>query len=75
MGEYPTLKKAYTLLSSDDNEIEGNSVELQKDCNEKVDEKISKDIVDYPLVINKDVDTNNITIKKRRFKITDHLTT
>ena len=35
MAEYPTLKKTYTHSSSNDNEIERNSVELQKDCNKK----------------------------------------
>lgn len=58
-----------TLSSSDANAIERNSADT--DFNEKVDERVSEDIVEYPLVINKGVDTNKSLVKKRRFKITD----
>ena len=37
----------------------------------KVDERVSEEIVEYPLVINKDVETNNSSVKRKRFKITD----
>jgi len=67
----------------DDNEIE--SVDTEKDCNEKVDEnmKISEEIVEeivkesvkYPSIIKKDVETNNSTVKKRsNFKIPINIT-
>ena len=45
-----------TLSSSDANSIESNSADT--DFNEKVDERVSEDIVEYPLVINNGVDTN-----------------
>ena len=57
--------------------IKENSVEKKKECNddkgEKVDEneRATEDIVEFPIAKNKDIETNNTIVKKKRFKITD----
>ena len=74
---YNDEEKTYTLLSSNDNVIKENSVEKKKECNddkgEKADEneRATEDIVEFPIAKNKDIETNNNIVKKKRFKITD----
>jgi len=74
---YNNEEKTYTLLSSNDNVIKENSVEKKKECNddkgEKADEneRATEDIVEFPIAKNKDIETNNTIVKKKRFKITD----
>ena len=74
---YNDEEKTYTLLSSNDNVIKENSVEQKKECNddkgEKADEneRATEDIVEFPIAKNKDIETNNTIVKKKRFKITD----
>ena len=60
--EYPTLKKTYTLSSNDNNKIEGDSADMDKDCNEKEYEmkRVSEDIVEYPTVKTKVFETKVI---------------
>ena len=74
---YNNEEKTYTLLSSNDNVIKENSVEKKKECNndkgEKADEneRATEDIVEYPIVKHKDIETKNTIVKRKRFKITD----
>ena len=57
--------------------IKENSVEKKKECKynkgEKADEnkRVTEDIVEYHIVKNKDIETNNIIVRRKRFKITD----
>jgi hypothetical protein len=75
---YNDEEKIYTLLSSNDNVIKENSVEKKKECNydegEKADDnkRATEDIVEYPILKNKDIETNNTLVQRKRFKITDH---
>ena len=74
--EYTTLKKTYTLLSNDNIEIEGNSADMDKDCNEKVDEmkRVPEDIVKAKVFETKVIENNNIVVKRSNFKIPINIT-
>ena len=74
--EYTTLKKTYTLLSNDNIEIEGNSANMDKDCNEKVDEmkRVPEDIVKAKVFETKVIENNNIVVKRSNFKIPINIT-
>ena len=74
--EYPTLKKTYTLSSNDNNEIEGNSADMDKDCNAKVDEmkRVPEDIVKAKVFETKVIENNNIIVKRSNFKIPINIT-
>ena len=73
---YNDEEKTYTPLSSNDNVTEESSGEMEKECNYNKDEKVDKnkrtseEVVEYPIVKTKVIESNNTIVWKTCFKIT-----